>query len=86
MIRLKKFFFHIGDTMDIENMIRSKLIDLRTPEEFAETMNLLGLELMESGELDSDELIWECARQIWKDYGDDFEEQVSNEFDALLEE
>jgi hypothetical protein len=72
--------------MDIENLIRSKLMDLKTPEEFAEAINVLGMDLMESGQLDSDELIWECARQMWKDMGDDFEDQVSDEFDLLLEE
>ena len=72
--------------MDLENTIRSKLIDLKTPEEFAETINLLEMELMESGELDSDELIWECARQIWKDYGDDFEDLVSDEYESLIED
>lgn len=72
--------------MDIESLIRSKLMDLKTPEEFAEAINVIGMDLMESGQLDSDELIWECARQMWKDMGDDFEEQVSDEFDLLVEE
>lgn len=72
--------------MDIESLIRSKLMDLKTPEEFAEAINVIGMDLMESGQLDSDELIWECARQMWKDMGDDFEEQVSDEFDLLLED
>ncbi len=72
--------------MGIENLIRSKLMDLKTPEEFAEAINVIGMDLLESGQLDSDELIWECARQMWKDMGDDFEEQVSDEFDLLLDE
>ncbi len=71
---------------DVKQTIKEKLEDLDTPEEFAEAMNEIGMELMDSGELDSDEVVWEVARQIWKDMDPSFEAAVSDEFDRIVEE
>jgi RimJ/RimL family protein N-acetyltransferase len=67
----------------LEDKIRLRFEDARTPQEYAKVIYDLGFELMDSGELDSDELVWEVARTIWG-RGAGFEALVYAEFEKLI--
>lgn len=69
---------------ELKEEIREKLNHLHHANEFAHVINELGFELMDEGKLDSDELIWEVAREIWGDRGLDMEQEVQQELEKLL--
>lgn len=70
---------------DLKLAIQEKLVGHSTPKEYAQVICDLGNELMESGQLDSDELIWEVARGLWKEFDANFEFQVSDEYHKIVE-
>ena len=70
---------------DLREEVYQQLKDLQTTKEFAQIINDLGDELLSSGRSDSDEIIWEVAREIWQGRGDISEKEVYDEFEKILE-
>ena len=68
-----------------DTIIRKRLSGLSEVNEFAQTIVDVGFELMGNGTLDSDELVWQLARELWKDKGESFERLVSDEYHKILE-
>jgi hypothetical protein len=66
--------------------IKKILLLCNSDEEFALKMYGLGENLLREEKLDSDELIWEVAREIWKerDLDKSTEERVYNRFQRYL--
>lgn len=54
--------------------------------DFADKIFNLGEQFLISGELDSDELVWEVAREIWKEknHTTEFEKEVFQIFNKLI--
>lgn len=66
---------------EIKEQIKAKMAGAQTPSEYFKVIDEFGLELMDNGTLDSDELHWEVGRELWADKGEDFEAQVYKEFE-----
>tara|TARA_Y100000590_G_C15403142_1_gene894635 strand:- start:364 stop:579 length:216 start_codon:yes stop_codon:yes gene_type:complete len=67
--------------------IFQELSTCKTEADFADKIFSIGEQYLHSGELDSDELVWEVAREIWRDQNkpENFEIQVSDIYHKFLE-
>ncbi len=72
--------------INMKEQIKFALSNCQDKTSFGEKIYSLGEHYLSSGELDSDELIWEVAREIWKEkrYEDSFEGEVYKVFERYL--
>lgn len=70
----------------MKDQIRTDLTGCQDVNSFGAKIHSLGEHYLMSALLDSDELVWEVAREIWKErgYPSDYEKKVYDEFEKHM--